>query len=177
MLKEYIMPFVKECESTFLTTMNIKITAGRPYVTEIRLINQGDISTIIEFSGDVTGATALSMDKSSALKLADMLIGSPHDEVNNEVLEVISELTNIFAGQAKKHFEKIAALFISLPVVVVDGKFSKPFYSESRYIAIPFSFMEDFEFILTIYISNEDSGGGGGGGRRLARHSRDTVDA
>ncbi|MDR1219336.1 MAG: chemotaxis protein CheX [Treponema sp.] len=172
MLKEYITPFVKECEETFLNTMDIKITAGRPYVTEVCLINQGDVSTIIEFSGDVAGAIAMSMNKASALKLADMLIGSPHGEVNNEVIEVVSELVNIFTGQAKKHFEKVAALFISLPIVVVDGRFSKPFYSESRYIAIPFSFMEDSEFILTISISDEASGGA----PSLTRHFMDKPD-
>jgi CheY-specific phosphatase CheX len=157
MLKEHITPFVKECEEMFINTGGIKITPGRPYVTDVCLINQGDISTIIEFSGDVTGATAMSMNKASAIKLADVVTGSPHGEMNNEVLEVLSELINIFTGQAKRHFEKVAALFISLPIVVVDGQFSKPFYSDSRYIAIPFAFMEDFEFILTINISDKTS--------------------
>jgi chemotaxis protein CheX len=155
MLKEYIMPFVKECEEVFINTGDIKITAGRPYVTDIRLINQGDISTIIELSGDVAGAIAMSMNKASAIKLADVVTGSSHSEADNEVIEVVSELVNIFAGQAKRHFEKIAALFISLPIVVVDETFSQPFYSESRYIAIPFAFLEDSEFILTINISDE----------------------
>ncbi|MDR0707500.1 MAG: chemotaxis protein CheX [Treponema sp.] len=157
MLKEYIMPFVKECEETFVNTGDIKITAGRPYVTEVCLINQGDVSTIIEFSGDVAGAIAISMDKSSALKLADIVTGSSHSEMDDEVVEVVSELVNIFTGQAKRHFEKIAALFISLPIAVVNGKFSRPFYSESRYIAIPFAFLEDSEFILTISINDEAS--------------------
>ncbi|MDR2447431.1 MAG: chemotaxis protein CheX [Treponema sp.] len=157
MLKEYIMPFVKECEETVVNTGGIKITAGRPYVTETCLINQGDISTIIEVSGDVTGAVAISMNKSSALKLADRVTGSSHREMNDEVVEVVSELVNIFTGQAKKHFEKIAALFISLPIAVVNGRFSRPFYSESRYIAIPFAFLEDSEFILTININEEAS--------------------
>ncbi|MDR0376099.1 MAG: chemotaxis protein CheX [Treponema sp.] len=154
MLKEYIMPFVKECEETFITTGDINITAGRPYVTEVRSINQGDVSTIIEFSGDITGAIAISMDKASAIKMADRVTGAAHIEVNNEVVEVVSELVNIFTGQAKRHFEKIAALFISLPIAVVDGVFSQPFYSESRYIAIPFFFLENSEFILTISISD-----------------------
>jgi CheY-specific phosphatase CheX len=157
MLKEYLMPFVKECKNMLIDFINIeetRIVIGRPYITEPGVIHQGDIATIIELSGDITGAVAISMNTSSALKLADIVTGSSHGEVNNEIMEVMSELVNIFTGQAKKHFEKIAALFISLPVTVVNGTFSKPFYSENRYIAIPFLLLENAELILSISISD-----------------------
>jgi chemotaxis protein CheX len=153
MLKKYLMPFIKECKNTFINSGEISLISGRPYITDPGLIHQGDVSTIIEISGDVTGAVALSMNTASALKLADMIAGASHSEVDNEVIEVMSEMVNIFAGQAKKHFEKIAALSISLPITVVNGTFSKPFYSENRYIAIPFSLLDDAELILSISIS------------------------
>ncbi|MDR0784740.1 MAG: chemotaxis protein CheX [Treponema sp.] len=153
MIKENVYPFIEEFESAVLNISGWKLTPGRPYVTEIGELDQGDVASIIEISGDVQGAVAVSMSEGPAVKFADAVTKTTHNGVDNEVEEVVAEVVNIFVGQAKRRFEKIAAMSISLPIFVRNGKFSRPLSdNNTRYICIPYRFNEELEFVLSIAI-------------------------
>jgi chemotaxis protein CheX len=149
------MPFVQECEVALKSMGGIEISAGRPYVTEKGGICQGDISSVIGFSGGVKGAVAISLNQDVAIKLADIVMKSPHEGLDGEVAEVISEVVNVFAGQAKKHFEKVAELLISLPTELRSNQMfphGKEVAKEARYIGIPFKWGEEDFLVLSIAI-------------------------
>jgi CheY-specific phosphatase CheX len=153
MVKENVYPFIEEFESSVLNISGWKLTAGRPYVTEIGELKQGSIASIIEISGDVQGTIAVSMNERSAIEFADVVMSATHDAVDEEVEEVLAEVVNIFVGQAKKHFEKIAAIGISLPISMRNGEFSRPLSNnDMRYICIPYQFDGKPEFVLSIAI-------------------------
>jgi chemotaxis protein CheX len=145
------MPFVQECAAAFKSMGGIEISAGRPYVTERGGISQGDISSVIELSGGVKGAVAISLNQVAAIKLADTVTGSSREGLDDETAEVISEVVNVFAGQAKKHFEKITELLISLPTEL-RGDQMFPAGKEAWYIGIPFKRGEEDFLILSIAI-------------------------
>ncbi|MDR0644769.1 MAG: chemotaxis protein CheX [Treponema sp.] len=153
MVKENVYPFIVEFESAVLNISGWKLTAGRPYVTEIGALDQGDVTSIVEISGDIQGAVAISINEGSAIEFADIVTGTTHDRMDNEVEEVIAELVNIFAGQAKKHFEKVAAVSISLPISMHNREFSRPLSDNNlRYICIPYQFNGESKFVLSIAI-------------------------
>jgi chemotaxis protein CheX len=159
MTEQYVMPFVQECAAAFKNMGGIELSAGRPYVTERGGISQGDISSVIELSGGVTGAVAISLNQDAAIKLADTVTGLPHTGLDDETAEVISELVNVFAGQAKKHFEKITELLLSLPTELRNKQMFLPGKEvgtgsgkQARYIGVPFNRGEEDFLILSITI-------------------------
>ncbi|MDR0410894.1 MAG: chemotaxis protein CheX [Treponema sp.] len=151
MIKENVYPFIEEFESTILNISGWKLTAERPYVTGIGELNQGDTASIIELSGDIQGTIAVSMNEGPAIEFADIVTKTTHNGVNSEVEDVIAEVVNIFVGQTKKHFEKIAAIDISLPISIRNGEFSRPLSDNNmRYICIPYQFNGKPKFVLSI---------------------------
>jgi CheY-specific phosphatase CheX len=153
MVKENVYPFIEEFESTVLNMSGWKLTAGRPYITEIGELKQGDIASVIEISGELQGTIAVSMTEKPAVEFADIVMNTTHDSMDTEVEEVLAEIVNIFVGQAKRHFEKIAAISISLPISVRNGEFSRPLsINNMRYICVPYQFNGELKFVLSIAI-------------------------
>ncbi|MDR1466374.1 MAG: chemotaxis protein CheX [Treponema sp.] len=153
MVKENVYPFIEEFESAVLNISGWELSAGRPYITEIGGLEQKGIASLIEISGDIQGTVAVSMSEKAAIEFADAVMNTTHDTVDDEVEETIAEVVNIFAGQAKKHFEKIAAISISLPISMRNGEFSRPLSNNNmRYICIPYQFNGKPEFVLSIAI-------------------------
>lgn len=151
MLEEYISPFLEEFEASMLNMCGQVVVHERPYVSEIGAISQGDLSALIEISGDITATVAVSVDKDAAIALADILMGTAHSEIDKDAAETVAEIANIFAGLAKKHFEKVGALNISLPIIIQYGKASAPINNENlRYICVPYHFMDNKTIILSI---------------------------
>ncbi|MDR1216462.1 MAG: chemotaxis protein CheX [Treponema sp.] len=153
MVKENVYPFIEEFESTVLNMSGWELMAGRPYITEIGELKQGDIASVIEISGELQGTIAVSMTEKPAIEFADVVMDTPHDSMDTEVEEVLAEIVNIFAGQAKRHFEKIAAISISLPISVRNGEFSRPLsINNMRYVCVPYQFNGELKFVLSIAV-------------------------
>jgi chemotaxis protein CheX len=154
MQKEYVYPFIEEFEAAVLSLSGGKVLAGRPYVSEVGAVDQGNLAAIIELSGEVQGAVAVSMNEGAAIDFADALLGTKHTSADDEVGEVIEELVNVFAGGAKKHFEKVAALNISLPIFARRGTFTQELRDNTlRYICVPYFMNEVPAFVLSVGLS------------------------
>jgi len=79
-----------------------------------------DISAVIGITGKASGTIVVSLKLQTALQVLNRMLGIEATEINREVADAVGELTNMIAGSAKCHMEKLE-LSISIPNIV-SGK-------------------------------------------------------
>jgi chemotaxis protein CheX len=152
-VEQYIKPFINVCIDVFKQFIGCEIAAKIPYFSEKDSIAGGDISAVIGFTGEACGAVIISMQKKVAIKLTDILTGSPHTSMDDDVLDAIGEIVNIIAGNVKQELGETMNMIISLPTIVqgADHIVRWP-GSQTRILCIPFSIFEDDVFTLLVAI-------------------------
>ncbi|MCG3136714.1 MAG: hypothetical protein HJJLKODD_00549 [Phycisphaerae bacterium] len=113
---KFINPFVMAIRQVFKTMANTEIQVQKPKVASP---NEGcDVSGVIGFSGDATGACILCFPKEVACKLASSFAGVELNIGDADFADAIGELANMVAGSAKAQFIGLE-VSISLPSVVI----------------------------------------------------------
>jgi len=137
MKAEYLNPFLKSTVETFNIMVNLPVTLGHIYL--LKEPNKTDISSLLEFTGDIRGKVAMLYTLDVALKISSKFLGEKVTELNEDVADSIREIANIIAGCAKKYMPALHWT-LSLPSIVrgpsriLEGKnlpvVCIPFYSE-----------------------------------------------
>ena len=154
-MEKYIQPFVDVCESVFHDMLNCELEAERPYFSDKNDTHSWDISAVIGLTGEARGAVVISMEMGLALKLTEILTGSPHTKPDDEVVDAVGELVNIIAGNAKRGLEEAFHLVISLPTIVSGRNHSILWPSDqTRIICIPFKVFDGDSFCLSVAIES-----------------------
>jgi len=148
-LEMYVKPFVSATLNTFKNFVGFELTAGHPHFSGRTLEFDQDISAVIGLSGDIRGAVVMSMKKEFAIQIADTLVGVPHTEIDDDVVDAIGEIVNIIAGNVKNDVPGGEKIVISLPTVVKgkDHTFAWP-GKHMRILCISFRHEEDCFYVL-----------------------------
>jgi chemotaxis protein CheX len=154
-MEKYIQPFIDVCKNVFHEFLGCDLSADRPYFEVKETINEWDISAVIGLTGEARGAVVISMKTALAIRLTDILSGSSHTNLDEEVVDAIGEIVNIIAGNVKKNLEESFRLIISLPTIV-QGKehIIKWPTGQARIICIPFNIFENETFVLSVAIES-----------------------
>jgi chemotaxis protein CheX len=157
-MEKYVQPFVDVCQSVFKDFIGNELVVDRPYFADKNAPHEWDVSAVIGLTGEARGAVVISMKEPLALKLTDILTGTPHSNLDDEVIDAIGEIVNIVAGNAKRGLEESFRLVISLPTIV-RGKGHAIMWpnEQARIICIPFKIFGSDSFCLSVAI--EGSGG------------------
>lgn len=135
---KYINPFIEAVDSVFTTMLSVE-----PKRAQIRVgATQPDgqlLTSLVGISGQVSGVVALRFPPTTALKLAGRLLGSEPTEVNEEVIDAISELANMVAGNAKAKFNHDPPLQLGMPTVVEGTGYRLKYPSGSIWLEVPFT--------------------------------------
>jgi chemotaxis protein CheX len=154
-MEQYIQPFIDVSKNTFKEFVGAELSAGRPYFSQKDAANEWDISGVIGLSGEARGAVVIGMRTTLATRLTDMLTGTKHTGIDDEVVDAIGEIVNIIAGNAKKGLEESFRLIISLPTIVQGpGHQIKWPGEQARIICIPFTIFENEVFTLSVAIES-----------------------
>jgi len=154
-MEQYIQPFIDVTKSTFKDFVGADVNVGRPYFSQKDAPNEWDISGIIGLSGEARGAVVISMKCALAARLTDMLTGTTHSSIDDEVVDAIGEIVNIIAGNAKKGLEEAFRLIISLPTIVRGpGHELKWPHEQARIMCIPCTIFETESFTLSVAIES-----------------------
>ncbi|MDR2509607.1 MAG: chemotaxis protein CheX [Spirochaetaceae bacterium] len=152
-MEKYIEAFIDVCRKVFLSMGNISINAENPFIMGKDMISNWDLSTIIGLSGDARGAIAISMRNDTALRMTSALTGNQQSDITDEVIDIVGEIINIIAGQAKQRMESEYNLQISLPIVTRGpGHILSWPGKNPRVICIPFKVFEKdvFYFLASV---------------------------
>jgi chemotaxis protein CheX len=156
-VEKYIVPFIEVCQNVFKNLGSLTISAGRPYIANKELVKDWELSAIIGLSGEARGAVVISMKEELALRLAGHFSKTEFSGLNEDVKDVIGEVVNIIAGNAKKRLESEFALSISLPTIVCGELHSMSWAgTRSRIICIPFAIFETEQFLLSVTFESGD---------------------
>ncbi|MDR0451554.1 MAG: chemotaxis protein CheX [Treponema sp.] len=152
-MEKYIQPFIDVCKNVFKEFIGFDLTAGRPYFADTNAITDWDISAIIGLTGEARGAVVMSMKKDLAVKVTDILTGTRHTALDDEVVDAVGEIVNIIAGNVKKNLEEAFRLVISLPTIVQGAEHEVKWpHGQARIICIPFTIFENDVFNLSVAI-------------------------
>ena len=134
---DYINPVITGLEDVFKTMLDCRIER-----TGLGLMENSHalypVSGIIGVSGKGVGTVVVSMQRSVALKIAEvMLMLENLTEVDNDVLDAVGEITNMVCGDAKAKLAQFQ-LSISLPNILCGEDCWLHFPQNSHPISIPF---------------------------------------
>ncbi|MDR0494612.1 MAG: chemotaxis protein CheX [Treponema sp.] len=148
-LELYVKPFVDATLNTFKAFVGFELVAGHPHFSGRTLTFDQDISAVIGLSGDIRGAIVITMKKEFALKLADMLCGTGHTELDEDIVDALGEIVNIIAGNVKNEVPGGEKIVISLPTVIKGKDHSLAWPGkQSRILCISFRYEDDSFYVL-----------------------------
>ncbi len=136
MKAEWINPFMFSLANAFETMLGCHVERG-----SLKLRNGSadlhEISGMIGLSGHVAGMAVLSLARNVALKAASGLLMIEAEQINEEVIDAVGELTNMVAGAAKSQMGPYE-VSIGLPSVITGRGHYVRFPSNVTPIVVPY---------------------------------------
>lgn len=133
----HINPFIKSTLNVFETMLNCKVQrTGLTLVETPEAIHE--ISGIIGLSGKASGSVVVNVSREVALGAYERLLGEPADQINDEVTDLIGEITNMIAGSAKADLHQYE-MSVGIPNVITGVGHTVHFPSKVRPICVHFS--------------------------------------
>jgi chemotaxis protein CheX len=127
-------------EEVFSTMLGLEVLCGEPY-TEINARGQSDgIIAVIGLAGEWIGTASICCTAAMGCRMSSHMLGAEFSEVNEEVLDAISEIANMIIGSFKTAAESdLGPLGLSIPTVIYGLSFSARSPGRERWIVVPFS--------------------------------------
>jgi len=133
---EYINPFIRSLDHTFMTMLGCEGRRGQISIKSNSSPHY-EISGIIGLSGRAIGTVVLNLSEGVALKAASHMLMCETTEINADVVDAVGELANVVAGAAKSELESYQ-LTASLPSVITGRHHEVRFPSNVTPICVPF---------------------------------------
>lgn len=92
-----INPFVEGTLHILDTTAFVKVKPESPFLKTDEKIS-GDISGVLEISGDLTGSAAISFSETSILGIVSAMFGETMTRIDDEIMDAVGEISNMVAG-------------------------------------------------------------------------------
>ncbi len=94
---ELINPFVEGTLHILETTAFVKVKPEAPFLKNDQKA-LGDISGLLEISGDLTGSAAISFSEKSILGIVSAMFGDEMTKIDEEITDAVGEISNMVAG-------------------------------------------------------------------------------
>ena len=155
-LSNFVEPFVEVTVSTFKEFTNVDVSPRNPHFLDPDKGFDWDISAVIGLSGIVKGAVIVSMKADLAIKLADILAGPGHVDMDTDVVDAVGEINNIIAGNIKPKIPNGDKIVISIPTIIKGKEHSIAWPSKAtRILCIPHKAFDNDIFHLMVAIELE----------------------
>jgi chemotaxis protein CheX len=136
----FINPFLSSLINVLSTMAQLEITPEKPRIKKDE-IARGDVSGLIGMIGPATrGSFSVSFEKALALEIMRRMLGESPSDINEEVTDMVGEITNMVTGGAKRILaEKGYEFSMATPVVVSGPGHTISHKSDGAKILMPFS--------------------------------------
>ncbi|MCP4751525.1 MAG: chemotaxis protein CheX [Proteobacteria bacterium] len=137
---EYIQPFISATRKVLSTMAFMESNPKKPYLkTENEFLVNGDISAVIELSGECNGSIGISFTKNCILQIAYQMLGEEFSEINNDISDMVGEIVNMISGDARRELVKLGFNFSAGIPSMISGENHELKHSvQERIIVIPF---------------------------------------
>jgi len=119
---EFINPFLSSMLNVMSTMARMELTPEKPKLKKDD-IAMGDVSGLIGMvSPEAKGSLSITFDAPLALATMKGMVGEAPDEVNDEITDLVGEITNMVTGGAKRMLSEKGIEFDMATPIVVSGK-------------------------------------------------------
>jgi len=119
---EFINPFLTSLINVIATMATIDLIPGKPQLKN-HDIAKGDVSGLIGMVGPKTcGSMSITFEQTLILEIMHKMLGEKPTSINEEVSDLVGEITNMVTGGAKKLLSDKGYNFDMATPVVVSGK-------------------------------------------------------
>lgn len=119
---EFINPFLQALLEVTKTMAQTELKPGKPRL-KTNEVAQGDVSGLIGMVGPQTrGSLSVTFESRLALQLLYRMVGERRTEVDDQVSDMVGEITNMVSGSAKNALSDKGFEFEMATPVVVTGK-------------------------------------------------------
>mgnify|MGYP000847596346 CR=1 FL=1 len=139
MRAEFVNPFLVSLLHVMSTMAQVDLKPGAPRKKNDELA-RGDVSGLIGMVGPQTrGSFSITFDKTLALEVMRRMLGEAPATINEEVTDMVGEITNMVTGGAKRMLaEKGYDFDMATPVVVSGPNHTISHKTESTKLLMPF---------------------------------------
>ncbi len=150
----FINPFLSSLSNVLETMGGIKSDIGKPSIKKSNL-SKGDVTGIIGMTGqNIKGSLAISFSQTVIIDIVEKMVGEKVIEIDDTVIDMVGELTNMTTGGAKNLLVEKGYDFDMATPVVVSGKEHEIVHkSEGQTILIPFNTQEG-NFYIELCFNN-----------------------
>ncbi|PCC13715.1 chemotaxis protein CheX [Pseudoalteromonas sp. JB197] len=137
---EFINPFLSSLINVLSTMAQTQLKPGKPRIkTDEKAC--GDVSGLIGMVGPQTrGSFSITFDEQLALTIMERMLGERPDSINDEVTDMVGEITNMVTGGAKNLLGQKGFDFDMATPIVVSGKdHTITHKSQGKKILMPFT--------------------------------------
>lgn len=132
---------IREATINVLSTMAmVNAIAGKPTVKQGGN-PLGDVTSIIDLSGkDIQGSLAISFSKVAIFDITEKILGECVDNINDTVIDIVGELTNIITGNAKRLYAEQGMDFdLTRPTMMIGNDTPLTHSVEGKATVLPFN--------------------------------------
>lgn len=138
----------------FTTMVMMDITAGEPIVGEMRSL-KSSTTGMIGLAGLYKGMLAIHIPNEIAMAITSSFLGMKVEDVNEDVLDAVGELTNMLGGSVKGILsENGRDIELSLPSTISGDKYNFQCREQSDIVVIPFSVGDKQQFLVELRLQN-----------------------
>jgi chemotaxis protein CheX len=136
---EFINPFINALINVIDVMGHTELTYEKPKIKK-NDVSMGDVSGLIGMVGSKTkGSLSITFEKSLALRIMQRMVGDKLEEIDEEITDMVGEITNMVSGGAKLELSKKGYEFDMATPIVVSGKnHTIDHIHEGHVIIIPF---------------------------------------
>lgn len=137
---EFINPFLSSLLNVMSTMAQMELTPEKPRLKKDE-VAMGDVSGLIGMvSEQAKGSLSITFEGGLALATMKNMVGEAPDEVNDEITDLVGEITNMVAGGAKRMLsEKGFEFDMATPMVVSGEKHTIHHKAKGPIVIIPLS--------------------------------------
>jgi chemotaxis protein CheX len=127
-------------EEVFSTMLGVNVVNCEHY-TEIKAPGPSNgIIGLIGLAGAWVGTASLCCSLSMGCRMASLMLGAEYTEINEDVLDAVSEITNMVIGGFKTTAEThLGPLGLSIPTVIFGFTFSARSAAKEQWTVVPFA--------------------------------------
>ena len=119
---EFINPFLSAMLNVMSTMAQMELTPEKPKLKSGD-VAKGDVSGLIGMVSDqAKGSLSITYEGSLAIATMKKMVGEGPDEINDEIIDLVGEITNMVTGGAKRMLSEKGFEFDMATPMVVSGK-------------------------------------------------------
>ena len=145
---EFINPFLVSLVNVISTMATMDLKPGKPQLKN-HDIAKGDVSGLIGMVGPKTkGSLSITFEAPLILEIMHKMLGEKPNSINEEITDLVGEITNMVTGGAKNLLSDKGYDFDMATPVVVSGKnHAISHKSKGKKILMPFTHPNGMAFI------------------------------